>query len=228
MKTSARKLGPDCVGELHLVAGGKEVACEVPVIGWEASGLAFPGLRKRRATDLVTGHWTGGDGGAAQVHDTLTKAKVSVHFLIEPDGTAYQYCDADMLCAHAEGMNTRAVGIEMVNAAGDEARPGRQLLKETIRGVERVYTSFTAAQMHSWLALTKALTTHYGLPYDVPRTASGDVDPDELSAEALAAFRGVLGHYHWSPVKKKQDCGIAPLRAIAALQTGRRPVGPAE
>lgn len=228
------KLAPDFVGEPFLIAGGKRVPCEVPVIGWKASGFAFTGLRRRRVTDLVVGHWTGGEGDAAQLHRVLRgkKPPLSVHFFVDDSGAVYQFCDADMVCGHAKGMNDRGCGIELQNRSDDNPAgpPPRQLLREVIRGVERVYTAFTAEQMHSYLALCKALCEHYKLPFDVPRLPNGDVNPNELTPAELAAFRGCLAHYHWSPAGK-QDHGLAPLRAIVALgqaAKGLRVQGPAE
>lgn len=208
----------------YIIVGGRHVPCAVPVEPWTVNRLAFPGLGKRSATDLVVLHWTGGEGGAEQVHRTLRSKSLSVHFVVDADGAVTQHCDADMLCAHAAGMNVRAVGIEVVNRATDEADrvPRRTLMREKIRGRDTTYTAFLPAQVRSCIALCIALCEAYGLPLDVPRVApGGDVLAREFTAQELAAYRGVCGHFHWSPAGKR-DPGLAVLRAVAAFDARGR------
>lgn len=207
-----------------IVAGGRQVPCALPVEQPSTHHLTFPGLRPRRVTDLVVCHWSGGEGDADRMHSTLRDAEYSVQFFIDAAGTITQFCDADMLCSHATGMNARAVGIEIANRASYDPKdpreatrlPKRTLLREKIRGSDVTYTSFLPAQVRACHALVIALCEAYGLPLDVPRGADGGLNPNELKPAELAAFRGVVGHYHWSP-RRKQDPGLALLRSIAAI-----------
>lgn len=178
--------------------------------------LKFSALAKRTETRCVVLHHTGGSGLASQVHRTLTERALSVHFLIEPDGTIWQYADAAQRCAHAAGANPWSVGVEIVNPAreiqvGNDAP--RQVVVESIHGHDVRHTTFTADQVRSALALTEALCKAYGLPHDVPMD-SGDVAARVLSKAELETFRGVLGHLHLT--ERKTDPGLAVLRAIVA------------
>lgn len=60
-------------------------------------------------------HHTGGDGdGAARVYDTLhNKRRLSVHFVIDDDGTVFQFLDPFAKAWHAGSHNNCSVGVEM-------------------------------------------------------------------------------------------------------------------
>lgn len=216
----------------YIIVGGRHVPCGVPVEHWTTNGLGFPGLRPRVRTDLVTLHWTGGEGGAEQVHRTLRQRSLSVHFVIDQLGHVTQHCDANMLAAHAKGMNDKSVGVEMVNRADNEPNrmPKRPLLKERINGRDITYTAFLPAQVRSAIMLSLALCEAYKIPFDVPRVApGGDVIPRNATPEEFASFRGVVGHFWWNTVGKS-DCGLSMLRAVAAfdVRAEHGPYGPAE
>lgn len=216
----------------YVIVRGQRVPCAVPVEPWTVNGLGFPGLSLRKRTDLVTLHWTAGEGAAEQVHRTLRQRSLSVHFVIDQLGHITQHCDAEMLCAHAKGMNDRSIGIELVNRANGDANrvPKRALLKETINGRPVTYTAFLPAQVKSAIALCLTLCEAYGLPFDVPRVSpGGDVLARRATPAEFASFRGVVPHFWWNTAGKN-DCGLALLRAIAAFDArGRIGLsGPAE
>ena len=179
--------------------------------------MAFPGLTPRASTGLVVLHWTAGRGDSSQVFRTLRADGLSVHFCIDVDGSITQYADAGMMCSHASGMNARAVGIEIVNPATPDVAgpPKRTVLRERINGRDVIYSAFLPAQVRSAIDLTTALCVAYRLPIAAP-TIAGDVIPRQLTPTELAAHRGFCGHFHWSPVKRKSDPGLALLRAIIA------------
>ena len=221
----------------HVIVNGREVGCDAPVVPWEQSGLRFDGLRTRKETRAVVLHWTGGNGLAPQVYRTLRTRKnergrvlgLSVQFVIEPNGTIYQFCDASARCQHAgsiddtnhdglqESANACTVGVEIVNPASSIANTRgirRALVREEIHGVDQVATAFTAEQTASAIALTRALCAAYGLPLVVPM--DGDQVLSTVMPEAeFATFRGVLGHLNLTT--RKRDPGLAILRAIGAL-----------
>lgn len=213
-------IAPEYTGG-SFIAGGRRVACPVPVATWKETGLLpFKGLKPRARTQRLVLHWTASENGRQVVHSTLSKGGLSVHFLVEPDGTIVQFCDADMLCAHATGMNVDSIGIEVVNRATGIATGNqiitRTLLREKIRGVDVVYTSFTVPQRNAIKALVPALCAAYRIPVAVPVGPDGRLWPNEFRNEAERdAFTGVCGHLHWSP-KKKVDPGLAVLRMFEA------------
>lgn len=191
-----------------IIAGGKEIKTpSLEVKLWHETGLGFPALAKRSETRAVVLHWTGGEGGGPDVHRTLGARRLSVHFLIDQKGVVWQYCDADMLCAHAKGANPWSVGIEIANRA-TVFRPGQNLNEkwprkdytEHVHGKPAACKRFYWVQVQSAIKLTKALCEHYGLPYRAPTRNTYETE------KYLAQWRGVLGHFHIN--EKKRDPGI--------------------
>lgn len=203
----------------YIIVGGKHVPCAVRVEPWTVTGIGFKNVRPRTArTDLVVLHWTGGENHAEGLVKNMTKDGVSVQFYVDGHGNAFQLCDADMHCSHASGMNARGPGIEAANRANDkaDALPKRQLLRETFAGSTATYTAFYPEQVRSILAITLSLCEAYGLPFSVPMDPkTKDVLARQFTPAELAAYRGVVGHCHWSP-RRKRDPGLAMLRAVAA------------
>lgn len=207
-------------GPGYIIVGGKPFPSAVSADPWTKHKLTFPGLRPRERSDLIVLHWTGGEGDAAQVRSSLRAASLSVHFVIDADGRVTQHCDADMMCAHARGMNDRSIGIEVVNRASEkhDLAPRRTLTKEKINGRDVVYTAFFPAQVKAALCLVQALCHSYAIPMVVPMGPGGDVLARRMTADELGRFRGVAGHLH-SPQTSKNDPGLAILRAVAAYES---------
>jgi len=194
---------------------------------WTEHKLTFPGLPMRKETRAVLHHFTGGEGQEHQVHRTLTTRRnrdtgkllgLSVQFFIRFDGAIFQFVDADTRCAHAGVANAWSVGVEIQNratAAANVAGIRRQLVTEEIHGRTATRSTFTAAQVHSAIALTAALTEAYDVPWRLPMDGS-DVLSTAMDPRDLATFRGILGHLHITTAKV--DPGLALLRAMAAMQ----------
>lgn len=127
--------------------------------------------RKRTKTDLIVLHWTGGTGDHVRVRKTLKARGLSVHFVIDRDGTSWRMAKEETVCAHAKGVNTRSVGIEIVGKDG----------------------GFSQAQMIAVTDLCKELCGRFALPRQTPRERLGMALP--------AGFRGVCGHMHVSVTK---------------------------
>lgn len=192
------------------------------------SGLSFRGLRAREDTRYIVLHWTAGVGLARQVFATLARKRLSVHFVVEPDGTVYQFAETDRLCQHAGKIddgdgdghqasgNRYSIGIEIVNPANTMVLARgveRQAIREVIHGQERIYSSFTSAQVVAVLELVEHLCGEWRLPMVVPMLGS-DVLSTVMGEAAFADFRGVLGHLHLT--MSKSDPGLAVLRAVHA------------
>jgi hypothetical protein len=210
------------------------------VINWTEHGLQFPGLKPRKRTDAVCIHWSGAENGAGRMYENLRDKGLSVHFFISDKGEVWQYNDCDAFGAHAKGMNDRTVGVEVQNRANNIADDGhvkRALVRENIHGKDFVYTMFTPDQVRAVLAVSVAICEAYGLPWQVPmepkpvtqefmrdalmtdgsRMPVRRVIPRQLTDEEFKAFRGVLCHFHRTPVGKR-DAGIAILEAVAAFE----------
>jgi N-acetyl-anhydromuramyl-L-alanine amidase AmpD len=161
---------------------------------------------------------------------------LSVHFLLDIDGTIYQTIDVKERAWHATTSNDRSVGIEIANmgayAAGERSplaewyakddrgrtvitipssmgdggvrtpgfvgRPARdEPVVGEIQGVERTMYDLTPQQYDSLTRLTATLCTVLPrIRCDYPRDAEGRLVTSKLPDEELAAFSGVLGHYH--------------------------------
>jgi N-acetyl-anhydromuramyl-L-alanine amidase AmpD len=76
------------------------------------TGWTLPALRK--VVDQFVLHYDA-EGLSRVCFDTLQKVKLSVHFLLDVDGTIYQTLDLQERAAHATIANSRSIGIEIAN-----------------------------------------------------------------------------------------------------------------
>lgn len=161
---------------------------------------------------------------------------LSVHFMLDLDGTLYQTLDLKERAWHATTSNTRSVGIEIANMGayrpgkanplaewygrdekgavritipekfGDGAQRtphfvGRPARPEPVRGMvqgeELEQYDFTPEQYRALMHLTATLCTVFPkIRCDYPRDAQGQLVLRKLPDAELAAYQGVLGHYH--------------------------------
>jgi N-acetyl-anhydromuramyl-L-alanine amidase AmpD len=171
-------------------------------------------LRKVPA-DVVVLHWTGGEGGHDQIHRTLRKRGLCIHFTCAQDGSIVQHAGIDAVTSHAgKTMNARSVGIEIANAGfpPGNAKWPRQVIPAHIHDRTIRTLAFYEAQTTAVLRLTRALCDGLRVPFAVPRGESGEVVAGKLSAVQRDAWRGVLGHLHISG--EKCDPGLALLDAV--------------
>lgn len=165
---------------------------------------------------------------------------LSVHFMLDLDGTIYQTLDLRDQAWHAGPANPRSIGVEIANLGarppgssselddwyrrdgagtrivlparyGDGGlrtpafvpRPVRpRPIEGCVQGERLAMYDLTPEQYDSLVALTAALCRVFPhIDAEVPRDARGDVRTETLSADELARFRGILGHYHVSATK---------------------------
>lgn len=197
---------------------------------------------------------------------TLHDARgLSVHFMLDVDGTIYQTLDVKERAWHATSSNSRSVGIEVANIGtfppGGSARSRewyrqeadgrtRLVVPETgggsglrttnylgrpdrpepvvgiVQGQKLAQYDFTPEQYRALARLTAALCS--ALPKircDYPKDAQGNLIAQKLPDAELAAYQGVLGHYHIQT--NKVDPGPAfqweRVMAEARRWMGRRP-----
>jgi len=201
-----------------VLVDGREARCEARVRSDHA--FKFSGLAQRDTTRAVCLHWTGGRRGGPAVFRTLKQRGLSVQFCVDADGQIWQFCDASMRCSHATGANSWSCGVEIVNPAQSGQTAGdapRVVVVERIHGHDTQHTTFTAEQVTAVLALTETLCKAYGLPLAVPMDGRG-VLATAAKSNLLDGFRGVIGHLHLT--RRKNDPGLAILRAVAALDPG--------
>ncbi len=178
----------------EIVIDGRPVAIAAQV----NSQFRFESLGRRTETKAVVLHWTGGEGGGAQVFRVLKERGLSVHFLIDRQGVVWQYADAALRCAHVGPGNARTIGIEMTNAANGKSTVYPPYV-ETIHGKRFRCTPFSPEQTATAKVLVKALCDAYGLPFATPSIST------VLEPKVLREYRGVLGHFHFT--RRKVDPG---------------------
>ena len=140
----------------------------------------------------------------------LEKRGLSVHFLIDNDGTIFQIMDCNDIGFHAGNrkVNNASIGVEISNAyypkyqriyekRGFGKRPVLNGVK--VHGEElEPFLGFYPVQLEALKALSSALSRAYGIPLVAPKE-------EGVSLEARTAkFNGVVNHYHLT--KRKIDC----------------------
>jgi N-acetylmuramoyl-L-alanine amidase len=132
---------------------------------------------------------------------------LSVHFMVDNDGTIYQCLDLLHCAYHAGGVNEISVGIELQNR-GDAARypsyypGGRETVTCRIHGAQFLSYDFTGAQYTAMIRLCKVLSRIFDVPLTSPHENGQQV---WTTISGVRNYRGFLGHYHLS--KDKWDPG---------------------
>jgi len=160
---------------------------------------------------------------------------LSVHFMLDLDGTIYQTLDLKERAWHATTSNSRSIGIEIANMGayglednplGDWYQPepngrtritipeefgdggirtrgfvGHPARPEPITGVvqdkDLIQHDFTPEQYRALIKLTATLSKVFPkIRCDYPRDREGKLVPRKLADDELAAYQGVLGHFH--------------------------------
>jgi N-acetyl-anhydromuramyl-L-alanine amidase AmpD len=203
-------------GEETVVVDGRPAAVGTRVVLWTEPGgyrAAQFGERRGDVRQIVL-HYDAA-GTSAQCFRVLEKRGLSVHFMVDLDGTVYQTCDTSVRAYHAGAFNDGSVGIEIANVGAyassaelerlwpippgvarparvpPPARPGP--VRGRIHGTELWQQDYTAEQYEALGHLVAALC----VALDVPARAPGETgvvrDP--------AGWRGIVGHYHLTTEK---------------------------
>lgn len=208
-----------------LIAGGQRIPVPFPVVTWDApSGMSFygrAGWTKRRdpsgkGVDLFVLHWDGCTS-ARQCFHVLLERGLSVHLMLDGDGTVYQALDlAEARAWHAGDVNERSIGVEIQNPVevhrNQWQKPPRPVVVTPgVNGAgSRQHLDFYDVQKQRVVELAEVLCARFGIPRQLPLGGGGDV----LRTLAPAGFRGVCGHYHVST--SKPDPGLTLWPALKA------------
>tara|TARA_Y100001970_G_scaffold292411_1_gene433606 strand:- start:2040 stop:2948 length:909 start_codon:yes stop_codon:yes gene_type:complete len=171
--------------------------------------------KKEREVKMFVNHWDVclSSESCAKV---LNRRGISVHFLIDNDGTIYQMLDTQHGAWHAGSVNKCSIGVEIANAYylkyqswyvknGFGERPiveGAQCHGKKMKPFLDFYPVQLDALKALWLAIHER--------YDVPLAAPESNDTDFLTSRKYESdvynkrFRGYVSHYHQS--RKKIDC----------------------
>ncbi len=131
---------------------------------------------------------------------------LSVHFMVDNDGTIYQCLDLVHCAYHAGGVNEVSVGIELQNR-GDAARHpnayagGRETVTCRIHGAQFLSYNFTDAQYQGMTQLSRTLSRVFEMELTSP---SEGKTPFWSTIPRPRTYKGFLGHYHvcaqkWDP-----------------------------
>ncbi len=196
--------GPAVAGD-EIIVAGRRFHTGTRVVTWEEpgghnayTGTAPPGSRAsqqkirndlgalQRNIDQFVLHYDG--AGLSRVCFTvLQQRKLSVHLLLDLDGTIYQTMDLQDHAAHATIANERSVGIEMANVGAfppTEAKP----LGEWYRRRGNVTTIVIPPRFRNTGLLTPKFTGHPARPELVHGTVAGkpliqyDYTPEQYAA----------------------------------------------
>ena len=115
----------------------------------------------------------------------LNNRGLSVHFLIDNDGTIYQLCDINHMCFHAGSkVNPTSIGVEISNAYylkyqnwyvknGFGERP--LVENEVLHGSKMdPFTDFYPVQIDALKALWKSINENIGIPLETPLDSKGE------------------------------------------------------
>ncbi len=147
---------------------------------------------------------------------------LSVHFLIDNDGTIFQTLDLVDCAFQAAGVNEISVGVELANR-GDALRfPNdyhgrRDKVTCQINGHQFLTYVYTPAQVESMISIGKCLARIFpNLPQTFP--ANGG-EPLWTTLSDPRAYTGYMGHYHIST--NKWDPGPFDFKFFASKIRGK-------
>ena len=149
----------------------------------------------------------------------LNNRGLSVHFLIDNDGTIFQTCDIQHICYHAgKKVNPHSIGVEVANAYYLKHQQWyisnnlgeRPIWTGTVRGVElEPHLGFYDVQVMALKALWKAVADACDIPLICPQQ-NGVMLDGYYSPAVKGNWKGFIHHYHIS--NNKIDCAGLDLK----------------
>jgi hypothetical protein len=154
--------------------------------------------------------------------NVLKKRKLSVHFLIDNDGTIHQIMDTNDIGYHAGNrrVNNVSLGVEITNAyypkyqpiyesRGFGARPVWDDSEVHGRTLEP-HLGFYPVQIEALGKLMKAVSERYNIPLQTPENNGIITTVDKRVSSAK--YNGFVNHYHIT--SRKIDCAGLNLKEI--------------
>jgi len=154
----------------------------------------------------------------------LDKRGISVHFLIDNDGTIYQTMDMQHAAWHAgsERANRASVGVEISNAYYPKYQDWyvkngfgeRPLVEGAWAHGSKLdpFLGFYPAQIEALKVLWEAINNATGIPYETPTNQFGSTSTKYEQSVAYGKFTGFVSHYHVS--KRKIDCAGLDIKTL--------------
>ena len=196
---------------------------------WSERGglMARPGnyydytARPQRDVKLFVNHW---DAclSATQCQKVLDKRGISVHFLIDNDGTIYQTLDMQHAAFHAGKVNRKSVGVEISNAFYTKyqdtyVRRGfgeRPLIDDARVHFSEIqpFLGFYPVQIEALKALWSAVHNACDVPLETPLNQFGKTSTVYEQQWTYGKERGFVSHYHVD--KRKIDCAGLDIKTL--------------
>ena len=154
----------------------------------------------------------------------LDRRGISVHFLIDNDGTIYQTMDLQHGAWHAgsERTNRASVGVEITNAYYPKYQSWyikngfgeRPVIEDAwVHGNKlEPFMGFYPEQIQALKALWRSIHVATGIPYETPVSQFGKTSTKYVQDVPYGNFSGFVSHYHIS--KKKIDCAGLDINSL--------------
>jgi len=182
----------------------------------------YSGRPKRKIRYFVN-HW---DVclSSKSTQSVLDRRGISVHFLIDNDGTIYQTLDLQHAAWHAGSSRTNrpSVGVEITNAYypkyqdwyKDHGFGERPIIDDAWVHGNKLdpFLGFYPKQIEAAKALWKAINGAIGVPYETPESQFGKTSTKYEQKVAYGDFTGFVSHYHIN--KGKIDCAGLDLKML--------------
>ena len=177
--------------------------------------------RPKRDVKLFVNHW---DVclSSAMCQRVLDKRGISVHFLIDNDGTIYQTLDLQHAAWHAGNVNRKSVGVEISNGYYPKYQKsyvkkgfGERPIVEGawVHGDELdPFLGFYPIQIEALKALWSAIHSACDVPFETPTNQFGKTSTIYEQKWTYGKERGFVSHYHVN--KKKIDCAGLDIKTL--------------
>lgn len=190
--------------------------------GLKANTQNYRSYFEKRKINSFVNHWDVclNSKSCARV---LNKRGLSVHFLIDNDGTIYQLCDINHMCFHAGSkVNPTSIGVEISNAYypkyqnwyvknGYGERPLAEGASVHGRSMD-TFTDFYPVQKEALKALWQSIHENIGIPLATPLDDLGETLKTTSQKSARGTFKGFISHYHIT--RKKIDCAGLDIKQL--------------
>jgi hypothetical protein len=227
-----KKFCPKEKDHSFIVCNSRFVEIEWPrVVLWsESGGLKMkPGTyydysgKPDRKPEIFVNHWDVCLSSESCVK-VLNRRGISVHFLIDNDGTIYQILDTQHGAWHAGNVhgNKRGIGVEISNAYYTKYQDwyvkngfGKRPIQDTgwVHGKKLdPFLDFYPVQIEALKALWKAIHAGTGIPMVCPTRSNGSLDTGVVKDVARGKFSGFVNHYNYT--KNKIDCAGLDLVSL--------------
>jgi len=230
-----RKISYSSYSNHHIVHNGRFIPIEWnKVVLWdETDGFKankgcytdYSGKPDRKPTMFVN-HW---DVclSAESCANVLNRRGISVHFLIDNDGTIFQMLDTQHKAWHAgipryEGGNLKGIGVEISNAYYTKYQDwyvkhgfGERPIQENawVHGRKKdPFLDFYPVQLEALKALWKAIHIGVGIPLEYPKNPEGYIETSVHKDCERGKFNGFCNHYNF--IKTKIDCAGLDLPSL--------------